>query len=285
MPHVIKENNATFNFLSANQQQTGILKTIVQKSSSCLPLMTETVRLFLWVDPPVDTQKCIMSGILSSTYWLVTVVSLWMEQHEWDASVLLIEFGSDVISALRTNTSHHKALAALSAKAWKVEGWVAQSCPTLRPHGLYSPWNSPDQNTGVGSHSLLQGIFPAQGSNPGLPHCGWILYQLSHEGTPKILEWVAYPFSSGSSRPRNRTLQAKSLPTELSGKPETFRKMIFVFRPPTPNLSEEEIRRNRPVSQFCWQQKFDSVDKSHPQKVKESDLRPKFQFRCFSDVS
>ena len=41
--------------------------------------------------------------------------------------------------------------------------------------GLYSPWNSPGQNTGVGSLSLLQGIFPTQGSNPGLPHCRWIL--------------------------------------------------------------------------------------------------------------
>ena len=76
---------------------------------------------------------------------------------------------------------------------------------SLRPHGLYSPWNSPGQNTGVGSLSLLQGIFPAQGSNPGLPHCRQILYQLSHKGSPRILEWVAYPFSSGSSQSRNRT--------------------------------------------------------------------------------
>ena len=59
---------------------------------------------------------------------------------------------------------------------------VAQSCPTLRPHGLYSPWNSPGQTTGVGSLSLLQRIFPTQGSNPGLPHCMRILYQLSHRG-------------------------------------------------------------------------------------------------------
>ena len=75
----------------------------------------------------------------------------------------------------------------------------------LWPHGLYSLWNSPGQNTGVGSLSLLQGIFPIQGSNPDLPHCRWILYQLSHQGGPRILEWVAYPFSSGSSQPRNRT--------------------------------------------------------------------------------
>ena len=69
----------------------------------------------------------------------------------------------------------------------------------LRPHELYSPWDSPGQNTGVGSLSLLQGIFPTQGLNPGLLHCKQILYQLSHAGSPRILEWVAYPFASGSS--------------------------------------------------------------------------------------
>ena len=70
---------------------------------------------------------------------------------------------------------------------------------SLRPHRLYSPWNSPGQNTEVGCCSLLQGIFPTQGSNPGLLHCRWILYQLSHQGSPRILEWLAYPFSSRSS--------------------------------------------------------------------------------------
>ena len=50
---------------------------------------------------------------------------------------------------------------------------------SLRPHGMYSSWNSPGQNTGVDSLSLLQGIFPTQGSNPGLRHCRQILYQLS----------------------------------------------------------------------------------------------------------
>ena len=50
-----------------------------------------------------------------------------------------------------------------------------------------------------------RGIFPTQGSNPGLPHCRWILYQLSHQGSPRTLEWVGYPFSSESSQPRNWT--------------------------------------------------------------------------------
>ena len=142
---------------------------------------------------------------------------------------------------------------------------------SLRPHGLYSPCNSPGQDTGVGSLSLLQGIFPTQGLEPGLLHCRRILYQLSHRealstcnnaalhfkctGFPggsaskestcsvedlgvirglgrsageensyplqysglensmdytvngilqtRILEWVAFPFSRGSSQPRD----------------------------------------------------------------------------------
>ena len=83
---------------------------------------------------------------------------------------------------------------------------VIQSCPTLWPHGLYNPWNPPGQNTWVCSLSLLWGIFPTQGSKPR--SCAlqvWILYQLSQQGSPRILECVACPFSSGSSWPRNQT--------------------------------------------------------------------------------
>ena len=76
---------------------------------------------------------------------------------------------------------------------------------SLHPHGLCSPWNSPGQNTEVDSLSLLQGIFRTQGSNSGLPHWRQILYQLSHKRSPRILEWVGYPFSSRSSRARNQT--------------------------------------------------------------------------------
>ena len=76
---------------------------------------------------------------------------------------------------------------------------------SLWPRGLHSPWNSPDQNTGMGSRSLLQGIFPTQRSNPGLLSCRQIIYHLSHKGSPRTLEWVSYPFSSGSSWPRNWT--------------------------------------------------------------------------------
>ena len=79
------------------------------------------------------------------------------------------------------------------------------SSATQEAYLLDGSWNSPGQNTGVGSLSLLQEIFPTQESYPGLPHCRQILYQLSHQGRPRILEWVAYPFSSRSSGPRNQT--------------------------------------------------------------------------------
>ena len=70
---------------------------------------------------------------------------------------------------------------------------VTQSCPTLSDPMDCSPLGSsvhgvsPGKNTRVGCHALLQGIFQSQGSNPGLPHCRWFLYHLSHQGSPPIL--------------------------------------------------------------------------------------------------
>ena len=65
--------------------------------------------------------------------------------------------------------------------------------------------DSPGKNIGMGCHALLQRIFPTQESNPGVLHCRWILYSLSHQGSTRILEWVAYPFSRETSQPRNQT--------------------------------------------------------------------------------
>ena len=56
---------------------------------------------------------------------------------------------------------------------------------SLQPQELYRPWSSPGQNTGMSSLSLLQGIFPTQGSNPGLLHCRRILYTLINHGSPQ----------------------------------------------------------------------------------------------------
>ena len=101
---------------------------------------------------------------------------------------------------------------------------VTQPCPTLcDPMDCSLPGSSihgdsPGKNTEVGSHALPQGIFPAQGLNPGLPHCRQILYCLSCQGSPRILEWVAYPFSRGSSclviKLGSPALQADSLLSE-----------------------------------------------------------------------
>ena len=94
---------------------------------------------------------------------------------------------------------------------------------SLWPHGLYSSWNSPDQNTGVGSLPLPQGIFPTQGSNPGLPHCRWILYQLSHKGSPKYWSGYTIPcpvdLPDPGIEPGSPAVQVDSLPTELLGNP------------------------------------------------------------------
>ena len=102
--------------------------------------------------------------------------------------------------------SHNTALKLENTKHWSVLKAMTYKSHSMRSnhawlfvtHGLYSPWNSPGQNTGSGSHSLLQRIFPAQGSNPGVPHCRWILYQLSHKGSTfneKLhIKWV---FRSG----------------------------------------------------------------------------------------
>ena len=57
----------------------------------------------------------------------------------------------------------------------------------LQPTRLLCPWDSPGKNTGVSCHSLLQGIFLTEGSNPGLLHCRQILYNLSHQGRPGLL--------------------------------------------------------------------------------------------------
>ena len=90
------------------------------------------------------------------------------------------------------------------------------SLPGSSVHG-----DSLGRNIGVGGHALLQGIFPTQGLNPGLLYCRWIVYQLSHQGSPGILKWIAYPFSRAFFDPGielvSPALQVNSLPAELPG--------------------------------------------------------------------
>ena len=97
-----------------------------------------------------------------------------------------------------------------------------QSCPTpcdpmdCSPSGSSVHGGSPGKNTGMGCHSLLQGIFPTRGSNPGLQCCRWILYHLHHQGSPRILEWVAYPFSPPHLGIEPGLLQCRQILYQLS---------------------------------------------------------------------
>ena len=84
------------------------------------------------------------------------------------------------------------------------QSWLTLCDPMdCSPPGSSVLEDSPGKNSGVDCPALLQRIFLTQGSNPGLLHCGWILYHLNHQESPRILEWVA--FSRGSSWPRNQT--------------------------------------------------------------------------------
>ena len=103
------------------------------------------------------------------------------------------------------------SLATLLALLCAVLCLVALSYLILCDPTNYSPpgssvyRDSPGKNTGVDSHGFLQGILPNQVSNPALLHCKQILYHPSHQESPRLLEWVTYPFSRGSSQPRNQT--------------------------------------------------------------------------------
>ena len=105
---------------------------------------------------------------------------------------------------------HGFAKSGIWLRGWTELSWTLETIPklfikhescsvmsnSLQPHGLYSPCNSPGQNTGVDSHSLLQGSSQPRGQRELSCICRQILYQSSHQGSPRILEWVAYPFSS-----------------------------------------------------------------------------------------
>ena len=106
--------------------------------------------------------------------------------HDWATSLSLVK-AEHVLSPATEKLIRRKSLPVLASPgsslkrpeiytSFQVKESESRSVMSnsLRPHGLYSPWNSPGQNTGVGSLSLLQGIFPTQGSKSSLPHCRWI---------------------------------------------------------------------------------------------------------------
>ena len=154
---------------------------------------------------------------------------------------------------------------------------VAQLSPTLCDPVDYTVRGILQARIRVCSLSLLQGIFSTQGSNPCLPHCGLILYQMSHKGSPRMLEWVTYSFSRASSQPRNRTWVSSivgrfftkfSLPTEL---PKFFTNWTPGIKPslqgrflttgsyqqvssPFLIFSIEEQSNQKTSSNSCWDQ-------------------------------
>ena len=108
------------------------------------------------------------------------------------------------------------------------------------PPGSSVHWDSPGKNTGVGCHALLQGIFPTQRSNLGLLHRRWTPYHLSHQGSPRILEWVAYTHSGDlpdpGIEPGSLALQADSSPAGLPG---NMSMLLFQSVPPSPPSSPQ----------------------------------------------
>ena len=123
---------------------------------------------------------------------------------------------------------------------------------SLRPHGLYSPWNSPGQNTGVGSLSLFQGIFPTQGLNPGLLHCRRILYQLNHKGNPTNSLPLCWP---GKPQKMNITLYFDKffdLKEENYFKNDTIIIMTLNFLKAKPDETIYSLRAMKNVLDFIY---------------------------------
>ena len=95
---------------------------------------------------------------------------------------------------------------------WK---WKLLIMSTLCDIMDWGPWNSPGQNPGVDSHSLLQGIFPTQGSNTGLLHCRQILYQLSHQGSPPSGSFLMSQFFATGGQSTGASASASVLPMNI----------------------------------------------------------------------
>ena len=153
--------------------------------------------------PPTEAQACFQNKNTQ-----ISKTPLWKSYHPRHYGFFCFSFLKSVCCAVLS-------LSVLSDSLWP----TSCSPPGSSVHG-----DSLSKNTGVGCHALLQVTFPTQSSNPSLPHCRQILYCLSHQGSPRILEWVAYPFSRGSCRSRSQTrsstLPTDSLPAKLPGKPK-----------------------------------------------------------------
>ena len=123
-----------------------------------------------------------------------------------------------------------------------------------------SPWNSPGQNTRAGSLSLLQGIFPTQGSTPGLLHCRQILYQLSHQASPHSQERPS--FSSGTKVLEEISYQYSWLPVEGDAvvyKPGKSSGSIWELLKVKNFMTQDPTLRDFDVLGLSWIQKFTHI--------------------------
>ena len=144
-----------------------------QRSLGNLPNMTHVNR-YLWINSRSDCRGCIF--FCSNLQWTSQWINFKLESYEdrdlsQEISRHVVE--SESSSSLPNSWTHKN-----HEKESESESQPVMS-DSLWPHGLY---NVPGENSGVGSFSLLQRIFPTQGLKPCLPHCRQILYQLSHKG-------------------------------------------------------------------------------------------------------
>ena len=189
---------------------SNLLLSVWEALGSSTSLQLTQIYSYLWLSN-IPLHKCTTTSLsiyLSMNIWVASMSWLLYTVLQWTVGhMCLLELWFSQSTCPVVGLLGHMVDLLLCAMLCL----VTQLCLTLcNPvdcswPGSFVHGGSPGKNIGVGCHAFLQEIFPTQGSNPGLPHCRWILYQLSHQGSPRILEWVAYPFSRGSSRPRNRT--------------------------------------------------------------------------------
>ena len=134
-----------------------------------------------------------------SLAWRILIITLLYNEWQNKGHSILDNKGTERDKYCNPNVSRWRVSYTWQWKLLSLCLTLCDPCDPMcwSPHGILQ--------ARVGSHSLLQGIIPTQELNPGLRHCRQILYQLSHQRSPRILEWVAIPFSSRSSQPRDRT--------------------------------------------------------------------------------
>ena len=153
------------------------LDSILKSSDITLPAKVCLVKAMVF---PVVMYGCESWTVKKAEHWKIDAFELWCWRR-----LLRVPW-----TAKRSNQSILKEMSHGCSLEVKVKGKPSDMSDSLWPQGLQPtrllhPWDSPGKNTGVGSHFLLQGIFPTQGLNPGLPHCRQTLYHLSHQGIPQ----------------------------------------------------------------------------------------------------